>query len=226
MNKNWKSCVKKHAFLSFSGVSEANSHKHGSYIVTNAYWTPKLVVVEFFKSFIEHFMVQKLYKKLHQKVKSLRIQSLSHILWSFWGTFLAWEVQISSQQRVADPVALFLQAFVHFNQKKSLRISEINKNFDIFVFLRSILSHVPTEVCKYVHKKTYSFWVQSLLNVFQCSDSKTIQSTHKLHNNVKMLKFLTPLESFWSIFAANRCNVFGKRGLYSSFFHVWTFWNF
>ena len=98
------------------------------------------------------------------------------------------------------------------------KLRNLLKNY-IFVILRTIFSHFPTEVCS-CFKNVY--WVLNVVVVerFYHSDSKMIQKVLiSCVKNLKILlsRFSTHLESFRSVFE-NRCNVLFKRVLYSSFF--------
>ena len=61
-------------------------------------------------------------------------------------------------------------------------MSENDKNFQAFDFLRSLFSHFQPKTANILWKPNW-IWVQSLLNVCWHSDSKTIQKVHNLHKN-------------------------------------------
>ena len=88
-------------------------------------------------------------------------------------------------------------------------MSEIGKILDVFKFLLSILSHLPTEVCNYFFKCRQN-------NEFElCWTFAIILTPKRLKKDIgclktKMLKFSTHLESFWRVFQAKRWNVHFK----------------
>ena len=104
-------------------------------------------------------------------------------------------------------------------------MSEFDKNFDNFNFLRSSLIQFPTEVCKYwilgsiFVERLPIFWLQNNSNGTQVAQKR------------RCWNFSTSFESFWSVFEAKRCNVLSsKKVMYSSFFFVfsllsWLCWN-
>ena len=101
-------------------------------------------------------------------------------------------------------------------------MSGIDKNFDIFGFLQTILSHFPTEVCKQFFKSLFDYVMGShLLNVYKHSDSKRIQKVHISCIKARMLKFF---DSFRSVFEAKRCNLVPKNVLrQNAFICFWLF---
>ena len=117
-----------------------------------------------------------MWKKLESSVFSSLGQSEETFDYKF-GLFSrkrAWDLVLSSENYLA---------FIISNEN-SLKLSEIDRNFNTFDFLQSILSHFLLEVWKYFFKNLLIMSsVFVLLNFCQHFDSKTIQNVHKLHKN-------------------------------------------
>ena len=105
----------------------------------------------------------------------------------------------------------------------SPKMSEIDKSFDILEFLRSILSYFP-HILKW--NLQIIFWmptglcVQSLLNVCQHSDSKTINKITTC-TKTKMLVFRLLWSHSEVSLKQNTAMFSSKNVLHSSFFRCW-----
>ena len=91
------------------------------------------------------------------------------------------------------------------------KLSEIGKKFDISTFCSQFWAIFQPSQQIFSQERT-GLWVQSLLNVWQHSDSKTIQKVHisGIKTMLNFFDFSTHLESFWSVFKAERSNVLFK----------------